>query len=276
MVIPESRASLTLNADGNPIIAYGTTEMSYYRHSTSLMLAAWTGKAWEINEIVSQAPVYPEDTFASLALDSTGAPILLSAQETQVALYHCRLRIVRARIDRLRPSIFLAIPPAVSHSRWILPASRTPATGSPAGCTTRSGQTTPGRCQVADPAFDTGEYSALALDRVGLPHISYYDATHKALEYAHWTGNTWINQVVDQGGNVGWYTSLALDSAGQPHISYYEAGNGDLRYPRWTGVAWITETVDSAGKVGQYTSLALDSADRPHISYYDVTASALK
>ena len=111
-----------------------------------------------------------------------------------------------------------------------------------------------------------GQYTSLALDAAGRPHISYYDGTKDDLKYAHWDGNAWQVQTVDSEGSVGTYTSLALDTAGQPHISYYDNIPHNLKYAYWDGSAWRVQIVASADDAG--TSLALDTDGHHHIVYY--------
>jgi len=131
--------------------------------------------------------------------------------------------------------------------------------------------------QTVDSSGDVGLFTSIALDSLGHPNISYYDADEKDLKWAYWDGTMWQHQKVDSTGNVGWDTSLGIDSGGNIHISYYDFTKGNLNYAYYDQVtsSWITETVDTTGDVGWYTSLALDSNDLPHISYYDATNSQL-
>lgn len=128
--------------------------------------------------------------------------------------------------------------------------------------------------ETVDSIGEVGEWSSLALDSSGTPHISYRDMTNNDVKYASWDGSAWIIQTVT--GDQGWYTSLDLDAIGNPHISYTDVSNADLKYASWTGTSWAIETVDSAGVVGAFSCLALDSSGNPHISYHAWSADNLK
>jgi hypothetical protein len=130
--------------------------------------------------------------------------------------------------------------------------------------------------ETVDSLGSVGEYTSLALDASGYPHISYYDSTSEDLKYAYEDAVGWHIETVDSLGSVGEYTSLALDGSGHPHISYYDATSEDLKYACEDALGWHIQTVDSLGSVGQYTSLALDASGFPHISYYDATNGDLK
>ena len=124
-----------------------------------------------------------------------------------------------------------------------------------------------------------GEYTSIAIDDNGRPHISYYGSeqadweTYETyIKYAYRTGENWIIETVDS-NYAGSWTSVALDLSGYAHISY-GGGVAPLKYANWTGSAWSTETVDST--LGGYTSIAIDDNGRPHISYYDLEKGHLK
>ena len=100
---------------------------------------------------------------------------------------------------------------------------------------------------VDDSADKVGDYTSLALDATGYPHISYYDDTNGNLKYASYNGTAWNLQTVDSTGDVGRATSLALDATSYPHISYYDANpNYDLKYVSYNGTAWNIQTVDDS------------------------------
>ncbi|MBC8275708.1 MAG: Ig-like domain repeat protein [Chloroflexi bacterium] len=143
----------------------------------------------------------------------------------------------------------------------------------------------------ADPGWQTpetvdagssnvGEFSSIAVDSSGYPHIAYYDDAFNGLWYASKSASGWSKTMFDGGAGAagydrGRYLSLALDDSDHPHISYYDATKQELCYAYYDG-SWHTETVDSTGDVGKFSSIAVDSGGHPHISYYDDTSDNLK
>ncbi|MEW6069585.1 MAG: fibronectin type III domain-containing protein [Candidatus Thermoplasmatota archaeon] len=123
--------------------------------------------------------------------------------------------------------------------------------------------------EIVDSEGDVGQYSSIALDSYGYPHISYYDFDNNDLKYARWNGSAWSIAIVDSAGWVGEYTSIAVGTDNFPQISYYDREHYDLKYARWNGSAWAIETIDSEGDVGRWSAIVLDGRNCPHISHID-------
>jgi hypothetical protein len=86
--------------------------------------------------------------------------------------------------------------------------------------------------EFADSSGGVGQFSSLALDAQGNPHVSYEDGGNTNVRYARKSGGVWTIQYADSVTNSGQYTALALDALGRPHITHYDAtsGLGQLRY----------------------------------------------
>jgi len=126
---------------------------------------------------------------------------------------------------------------------------------------------------------DAGEWSSIAFDTDGYPHIAYtyyYDGDCY-IKHAYKDVSGWHRSVADSLiGDEFQYVSMALDNSNHPHISYYDWNVYDLKYAYWDGATWHIERVDTTGGVGCHSSIALDSLGYPHIAYMDGTNYGVK
>jgi hypothetical protein len=114
---------------------------------------------------------------------------------------------------------------------------------------------------------DVGEFSSLAADSQGVPHVSYYDYTAGALKFARLSPEgDWLTETVDSEGDVGRHSSLAMDSLDYPHIAYFDVRNYNLKYAHFNGIEW-ERRVAFSDYGGRFASLALDANDVAHIAF---------
>ena len=134
---------------------------------------------------------------------------------------------------------------------------------------------------------DAGQFSSLAFDRQGIPHITYNDGQVLAsLYYA--TRNpatgTWEFSLIDDDGaytgDAGYSSSLKIDASGHPHVAYISDNPWGLRYATLQdGTNWTITKLDELDRPDFFSrtytgvSLALDSNGYPHISYYNQTTT---
>jgi len=119
-------------------------------------------------------------------------------------------------------------------------------------------------------------FTSIAVDSNGRPHVFYARPLEGAYKYATWNGTSWTIEKVDL--DAGYRAEyLALDQAGTPHVCYYGSGF-KLHYAKRTGPnAWAKEVVDpSSDDTGYGCGIAVDAAGKVHIAYRDSSAGTLK
>ena len=264
-------ASLALDGDGHPHIAYDAYELGLPWTIFTLKYARWTGSAWGI-ERLDGGPA-AGGAFPSLALDADGHPRISYCGSPEGDWNPLRY----ADWDGSAWNIETVDGVRAAYTSLALDACGNPHVSYQDGDNDalKYARWTGSAWSIETVDSAGWEDTSLALDGDGHPHISYCAPwPHAVLKYARWDGSAWSIDTVD--GVLAAHTSLALDRHGHAHISYYDWTNADLKYARWTGSAWSIETVDGGGHVGAYNSLALDAQGHPRISYYDQTNGDLK
>ena len=257
--------SLRLDHAGRPHIVYGGDHLYYAWHD---------GLQWH-DETVDQAPGVGSN--ASLALDASGRPHISFYDSVNDDLKYAHHDATAWQIETVDSEGYVGANTSLALDRMGRPyivyfdaqnnvkyASPSPRTNA------REPDAMIWQVETLDNVGSEGVHSAsLALDGLGLPHVSFYDGHGYDLKYAWYDGIAWRHETVDSAGLVGTDSSLAVDVAGRAHISYSDWGNSDLKYAHFDGTAWQIETIDSEGYVGGSTSLALDPSGRPYVSYFD-------
>ena len=272
-------ASLALNATGVPHVAF------YHMTTGQPRAYVRTGTGWSV---IGQMEPYSTSVniglYTSLAIGSDNRPRVAYYDEAETAL---KFAMWNGAVWR---NVFVEYTGEVGkyaslaldgsdnpHIAYYNESSRQPRYAScdrGVGCLEAVNWTIE---DIPEPGADAGTFISLAVEVGGTPHVAYYDATNRRLQYATKPG-TWQNATIDSGG-VYQFASLALDSAGQPAIAYYDGGGGGrLKYADGRPTWGIPQVVDDplAGNVGRYASLAFNSSDNPGIAYHDATNLDLK
>jgi hypothetical protein len=282
-----SSSSITLGADGLPVI-------SYFDGSNSDLKVAHCGNGActagnTVTAVVTGVP--PVGPFSSMTMGADGLPVISyqdgSDRDLKVAKCgnaSCTAGNTLTVVDSVglvgyEPSITIGADglPVISHRDATNGDLRVAKCGN-AACT--AGNT----LSVVDSAGSVGQNSSVTIGAEGLPVISYRDDTNDDLKVAHCgdaacsAGNTLT--VVDSAGDVGYDTSIALGTDGLPVISYLDYTNRDLKVVHCGSVSCgagnTLTVVDSAGDVGYFTSIALLPDGLPLISYYTNSGGDLK
>ena len=148
--------------------------------------------------------------------------------------------------------------------------------------------------EEVDIAGDVGQYVDLAIyhdtkNDAYIPHISYYDADNRNLNYAYQDilSADWITRTWDTSAHDGMFTSIDLSDSGRPYIAFYDYTNHEIKLVYQTPLGgWSAPVVIDTG-IGKIddppeeieADLSLDfedvldetKDDQVHISYYDGT-----
>ncbi len=271
------QTSLAVDGANLAHIAYGSSD-------GKLKYARQTGAGWQITTLLDARPPFSDvyQIKLALALDRAGAPAICYLGADMI------LRYAHWGGDGWSTWDIETIPQrgyAATYVSLALDATDMPHIAYSVNGALRYARWDGNAWIIQEIDTDVGLGNSLALDRAGIPHISYVTADPAyALKYATWTAGDWQTQVVgpDDAPARATFPALAFDGAGTPHIVYNSVLAGDgatdtqqLKHAQWTDTARDIETVDTLAAPsladGQYlpTSLAIDQAGRPFIGYYD-------
>lgn len=97
--------------------------------------------------------------------------------------------------------------------------------------------------RVIDAEIDYAFATSIALDRDGIPHISFYNEEIQKLQLARKEGRSWSIETVDDNIGTGQFSSIAIDENNQIFISYYQDG-GIIKLASFDGGKWNIEMID--------------------------------
>ncbi|MEJ2709397.1 MAG: hypothetical protein P8074_17435 [Anaerolineales bacterium] len=249
-------ASLALDDQGNPRIAYFAASASASCDEAALKYARWTGSIWQLQEVDRGC----RGEQISLALDAAGFPHISYVDSLQEQVWHAYWDGGEWRSEEVAagraPSIavdggdnlhLVYIGPDTQGSLWY---RRKGADGWGAPYKLDSG--------------DIFQHPALAVDSSGGLHISYSDVTRRKLRYANNSSGCWWMQDVDDMDYQG-FTALTTNDQDEPVIVYQNMG---VRYVYKSNAIWsVPELVVSGGD--GYMSLAMDVTNQlPVLAYF--------
>lgn len=255
------QASIALDADGNPHLAY------YESLGKDLRYGHWNDSAWILEDVDTQGDVGGSP---SIMVDSSGTPSIVYVDVTTDSLKHA-VRVgttwQTTVIDSMGPGYAANIRMA---SARLGPAGSLHAcyyAGAPAGDSVKHAWTVGGSWEnetVATSGLNDGfgVYCSIALDQNEHTHIAYAgQESGGSLRHAAWNGTAWNVSTVDNTDGVSCCTAIALNASGYPFIGY-QTGAGPGKLVAWNGTAW--ETLSPASDAAFFDSLAFDSLGRLH------------
>lgn len=224
-------------------------------------------------------------TYASLALDATGAPHIAYRHLNQGSLRHAwrdeghwSIETIDDQVDAGQHAD-LAIGP---DGRLF--ASYYDRTNGDLKVAVRDGAGW--RSETVDSDGDVGWHTSIAVDSAGQPRVSYVHAATGVLRYATRASDGWHVETVDAAVNQGAHwslqsalarlTSIAVDASDRAHIAYYDDQGATLHYAVQREGGWRLEVADAAAYSGVDPSIAIDPSGGPRIAYSDYVNDRLK
>jgi hypothetical protein len=249
-------ASLALDDQGSPHIAYFAASASESCDEAALKYARWTGSFWQLQEVDRGC----RGEQISLALAKDGRPHISYIDSLQEQVWYAYWDGDKWHSEEMAagyaPSIamdgednlhLVYIGSGTQGSLWYRQKG---ADGWGAPFKLDSG--------------DIFQHPALAVDSSGGLHISYSDVTRRKLRYANNSTGCWWMQDVDDMDYQG-FTALTTNDQDEPVIVYQNKG---VRYVFKSSAIWsVPELVVSGGD--GYLGLAMDETNQlPVLAYF--------
>jgi hypothetical protein len=112
-----------------------------------------------------------------------------------------------------------------------------------------------------------GWYPALASDRQGRLHVSYYAISEQQIIYGSRSGaGEWQFEVAVDGVSA-LDTSLAVTGDGIPHVVFFDETAGQVRHAAKDGNGWVVSTVGDGAKEGFSFPVIVDQEDGLHVAF---------
>jgi hypothetical protein len=91
-----------------------------------------------------------------------------------------------------------------------------------------------------------GYSAAIALDKAGVPHLTYSDPNNRVIKYAVRRESRWQTQFIDKVHGVGYpdRNGIALDNEGRAYVTYYDAGRQALKLAFRDHDRWVAGIID--------------------------------
>jgi len=248
-------------------------------------LAAVSPGSWQVSTVSEDIRYYP---FASVAFDTNSVPHVAYRENVTRSIRHAWLSEGTWTREKIGPSAG-----TFSTSTAFSPDGN-PAASYGDGLffgnlmfAMKTGDSWTNTVVARGSMADAGQFSSLAFDRQGAPHITYNDGQVLAsLYYAslNLSSGEWEFSLIDDDtpytGDAGYSPSLKIDAAAHPHVAYISDDPWGLRYATsQDGTNWTVTKLDELDRQNYFSrtytgvSLALDSRGYPHISYYNQTTS---
>jgi hypothetical protein len=272
-------ASMAIASDGVVWIAYQDTSNGSLKYAKRDTAGTWTSALADIGGGARSDAGY----WASLTLDSTGAPVVAHYDNGQGTL----------RIAHWNGTAFTGTV-AFTGEDYVAADTATESVDGDAGEFAKlaiaadgteyvafydrawgalrlaSGNVGGYNVELVDDAADVGQWPDVLVDGANLS-IAYHDVTNGDLKLAQGrAGGPWDVQTLDTGDHVG--ADSAIYAAGSnPAVLYFDGSNNDMKLARKSGDAWSLETVAGDGAALGFHNETIELGDTRYVACYDYT-----